>query len=102
MESKKRITFRKLLIINGIMALLVIYTTFCFLRDGINADYFANSTQKQKIMLNADYFETSSTQKQKIIHCPEEYMVEEINSKEFFIFNSNIVWCNVFKSASTR
>ena len=102
MESKKRITFRKLLIINGIMALLVIYTTFCFLRDGINADYFENSTQKQKIMLNADYFETS-TKKQKKIHCPEEYnMVEEINSKEFFIFNSNIVWCNVFKSASTR
>ena len=101
MESEKTITFRKLLIINGIMALLVIYTTFCFLTDGINADYFENSTQKQKIMLNADYFETS-TQKQKIIHCPEEYMVEEINSKEFFIFNSNIVWCNVFKSASTR
>ena len=85
MESEKAITFRKLLIINGIMALLVIYTTFCFLRDGINAEYFENSTQKQKI-----------------IHCPEEYMVEEINSKEFFIFNSNIVWCNVFKSASTR
>ena len=101
MESEKAITFRKLLIINGIMALLVIYTTFCFLRDGINADYFENSTQKQKIMLNADYFETS-TQNQKIIHCPEEYMVGEINSKEFFIFNSNIVWCNVFKSASTR
>ena len=101
MESEKTITFRKLLISNGIMALLVIYTTFSFLRDGINAEYFENSTQKQKIMLNADYFETS-TQKQKIIHCPEEYMVEEINSKEFFIFNSNIVWCNVFKSASTR
>ena len=83
------------------MALFIIYTTFCFIRDGINADYFVNSIQKQKIMINADYFETI-TQKQKIIHCPEEYVVEEINSKEFFIFNSNIVWCNVFKSASTR
>ena len=71
----------------GIMALLAIYITYYFIKDGKNIDYI-------------DYSETA--QKQKITHCPEEYIGEEINAKEFFIFNSNIVWCNVFKSASTR
>ena len=83
--SDKTLIFRKLLILIGIMVLVVIYITFCFIRDGINTDCFETSTQKQKI-----------------IHCPEELIQEEINAKEFFIFNSNIVWCNVFKSASTR
>ena len=68
----------------GIMALLAIYITYYFIKDGKNIDYY------------------ETTQKQKITHCPEEYIGEEINAKEFFIFNSNIVWCNVFKSASTR
>ena len=78
MESDKR----RLI---GIMALLAIYITYYFIKDGKNIDYY-ETTQK----------------KQKITHCPEEYIGEEINAKEFFIFNSNIVWCNVFKSASTR
>ena len=68
----------------GIMALLAIYITYYFIKDGKNIDYY------------------ETTHNQKITHCPEEYIGEEINAKEFFIFNSNIVWCNVFKSASTR
>ena len=45
----------------------------------------------------------ATTAKQRISKgCPEKYQNGEINAKEFFVFNSHIVWCNVFKSASTR
>jgi hypothetical protein len=33
--------------------------------------------------------------------CPPAETKGPINAKEFFIFNKNLVWCNVFKSAST-
>ena len=34
--------------------------------------------------------------------CPEKYRKGSINPKEFFVFHNGMVWCNVFKSASTR
>ena len=85
MGSDKTMRFKKIQILIGIVALLVVYITFCLISDGINVDYFETSAQKHKI-----------------IHCPEELSDKEINANDFFIFNSNIVWCNVFKSASTR
>ena len=37
------------------------------------------------------------------MHCPKEYQEGPIEPKEFFVFHkTNLVWCNVFKSASTR
>ena len=37
------------------------------------------------------------------LQCTKEYQQGPIEPKEFFIFpTSNLVWCNVFKSASTR
>ena len=35
------------------------------------------------------------------LQCPREYREGDITPKEFFVFNHDIVWCNVFKSAST-
>jgi len=35
------------------------------------------------------------------LNCLPEYQTGNIEAKEFFIFKSGIVWCNVFKSAST-
>ena len=93
-----------------VIMVFAIYVPFCFIGDGINLDYFDISTPEKvckqtfiiKIILTSYYFIFSSILKLKIAHCPEKYIGEEINAKEFFIFNSNIVWCNVFKSASTR
>ena len=37
-----------------------------------------------------------------LINCPKEYQNgARIDPKEFFIFNRDLIWCNVFKSAST-
>ena len=39
----------------------------------------------------------------KLLNCPPELQESgDIEPKEFFVFHNNIVWCNVFKSASTR
>ena len=39
----------------------------------------------------------------KLLNCPAELQESgDIEPKEFFVFHNNIVWCNVFKSASTR
>ena len=35
------------------------------------------------------------------LNCPPEYQTGIIEPKEFFIFKTGMVWCNVFKSAST-
>jgi len=37
------------------------------------------------------------------LNCPQELQESgELEPKEFFVFHNNLVWCNVFKSASTR
>ena len=35
------------------------------------------------------------------LNCQPQFQTGRIDPKEFFIFKSGIVWCNVFKSAST-
>ena len=35
------------------------------------------------------------------LNCQAEHQTGHIEPKEFFIFKTGIVWCNVFKSAST-
>ena len=51
------------------------------------------------------YFQTiPSTEKpsKNTLNCPAEFKSGDIEPKEFFVFHNNLVWCNVFKSASTR
>ena len=60
---------------------------------------FANSLQNF-----SDHTLPSVKNRMKInnsLICLPEYQSGNIEAKEFFIFKSGIVWCNVFKSAST-
>ena len=51
MGSDKTMRFKKIQILIGIVALLVVYITFCLISDGINVDYFETSAQKHKRVL---------------------------------------------------
>jgi hypothetical protein len=42
------------------------------------------------------------TNNSAILNCQPEFKKGDIDPKEFFIFKNGMVWCNVFKSASTR
>ena len=43
----------------------------------------------------------TETKSNDTLNCPPEYQTGIIEPKEFFIFKTGMVWCNVSKSAST-